>query len=56
MKIIGSSSWRIFVISLKIFLRSAWALTSRERSSSASSCGWEMPDQLNEVPGVVLKN
>jgi len=25
-------------------------------SSSASSCGWEMPDQLNEVPGVVLKN
>ncbi len=57
MKTIGSSSCRISRRArLKSFLRSAWLETSRVLSSSASSCGLEMPDQLSEVPGVVLKN
>jgi hypothetical protein len=39
---------------LKSFLRSAWLETSRDLSSRASICGFEMPDQLREVPAVVL--
>src|SRR5229473_4894769 len=48
MKIIGSSSCRIRTSWPKSFLRSAWLETSRDLSSSASICGFEMPDQLSE--------
>jgi hypothetical protein len=54
MNTVASSTCRIRTSWLKSYLRSAWLETSRDRSSRASICGLEMPDQLSDVPGVVL--
>ena len=56
MKSIGSSSCSSLVSSPYSFRRSAGFETSRVRSSSESIRSFERPDQLNDVPGVVLKN